>query len=176
MRAANDSPPPGGGRVGGGCRCRSKNSRKEEHPIAGSWLLPLRRCFILVSDLVYDPRRTRFAHREPRRSSQRHPPPTPPPQGGGVTISPRLRFDLRLYSVRYVSPIAIHDNSGVLIEAWSIAEIPKRLCHLFHLFYQVQIRLGSPRSSPGCFCSQITAIAPPRPPTWRPASALSRSS
>jgi hypothetical protein len=66
-------------------------------------------------------------------------------------------------------------HSGVLIEAWSIAEFPEQRCHLFHLFYQVQIRLGSPRSSPGCFCSQITAIASPRPLTRRPASALSRS-
>jgi hypothetical protein len=66
--------------------------------------------------------------------------------------------------------------AGFLIEAWSIAELPKQRCHLFHLFYQEQIRLGSPRSSAGCFCSQITAIAPPRPLTRRPASALSRGS
>jgi hypothetical protein len=25
-----------------------------------------------------------------------------------------------------------------------IAELPKPRCHLFHLFYQVEIRLGSP--------------------------------
>jgi hypothetical protein len=40
----------------------------------------------------------------------------------------------------------------------------------FDLFYQVQIRLGSPRSSRlVVFCSQITTIAPPRPLTRRPA-------
>jgi hypothetical protein len=47
---------------------------------------------------------------------------------------------------------------------------------LLHLLYQVQIRLGSPRTSPGCFCSRITAIASPRPLTRRPASVLPRSS
>jgi hypothetical protein len=32
-------------------------------------------------------------------------------------------------------------------------------CHLFHLFYQVQIKLGSPRSSPiSLFLSQIAAL------------------
>jgi hypothetical protein len=38
------------------------------------------------------------------------------------------------------------------------------------------IRPVSPCTSPGCFCSQITAIASPPPLTRRPASALSRSS
>jgi hypothetical protein len=51
-------------------------------------------------------------------------------------------------------------HSGVLTEAWGIAELPKERCHLFHLFYQVQIRLGSPRSSAvlAVFCSKITAL------------------
>jgi hypothetical protein len=61
-------------------------------------------------------------------------------------------------------------HSGVLIEAWSIAELPKPRCHLFHLFYQVQIRLGSPRGS-HCFrcCLQlnnshcVTSSAHPAP-------------
>ena len=35
-------------------------------------------------------------------------------------------------------------HGGVLIEASSIAELPKQRCRLFHLFYQAQIRLGSP--------------------------------
>src|SRR5205085_4525778 len=43
-----------------------------------------------------------------------------------------------------------------------------RRCHLFHLFYQVQIRLGSPPNSRGCFtvfCSEISTNAPPPPVT-----------
>jgi hypothetical protein len=53
-----------------------------------------------------------------------------------------------------------------------------RLCHLFHLFYQVHIRPGSLRSSAGCFaiCTQMTAIAPTRPIAQRSPSALSRNS
>jgi hypothetical protein len=49
----------------------------------------------------------------------------------------------------------------------SIAEPPKQR-HLLHLFYQVQIRLGSPPALLAVFaviCSQIAAIASPRPVT-----------
>jgi hypothetical protein len=65
---------------------------------------------------------------------------------------------------------------------WNPGEAPcwsfqTRRCHLFHLFYQVQIRLGSPRSSADCFpflfAAGLTATASPRPFIQRPASALS---
>jgi hypothetical protein len=53
-----------------------------------------------------------------------------------------------------------------------------RRCHLFHLFYQVHIRLGSPHSSAGCFryLYPNRTIAPARPIAQRSPSALSRSS
>jgi hypothetical protein len=49
-------------------------------------------------------------------------------------------------SVRRSAPHAF--IASIIIVAFNrsmgIAELPKPRCHLFHLFYQVEIRLGSP--------------------------------
>src|SRR5207248_1910981 len=57
--------------------------------------------------------------------------------------------------------------------AWNPGEAPGRSfqirrCHLFHLFYQVQITLGSPPTLVAVFavfCSEISTNAPPPPVT-----------